>query len=233
MAVAPLTYLEQKWANASSDNNLLIDAASTSSNRKAVPDLNRESFKNVSTQGRLTLASLGRKLYSDSDIVRGTVNDSADLATNNLQGQFWGSDKAWGDEAEALLEEHDKICDVRGSPYNMRHWLRQIVISHYREGDLGTILVENEGGYPFLQTIAAHRIGEVRAAVVADLVIAEPNALIGVADARGEHVHQPRQIGRFLNVVDHIGRATLAAAAEYLVEQIEKSTLRKRSGTKY
>lgn len=159
MAVSPLTYLEQKWANATSDNNLLIDAASTTSNRKSVPDLNRESFKNVSAQGRLTLASLGRKLYSDSDIVRGTVNDIADLSTNNLQGQFWGADKAWGDTAEALLEEHDKICDVRGAPYNMRHWLRQLVIAHYREGDLGTVLVENENGYPFLQTIAAHRIG--------------------------------------------------------------------------
>lgn len=160
MAIAPLTYLEQKWANSvSTGSNQLIDAATTTSNRKSVPDLNRESFKNVSTQGRLTLASLGRKLYSDSDIVRGTVNDIADLSTNNLQGQYWGADKAWGDTAEALLEEHDKMCDVRGSPYNMRHWLRQLVISHYREGDLGTVLVENESGYPFLQTIAPHRIG--------------------------------------------------------------------------
>jgi len=171
MAIAPLTYLEQKWATQSTaTHNQLHDAASTTSNRKSVPDLNRESFRNVSTQGRITLANLGRKLYTDSDIVRGTVNDIADLSTNNLQGQYWGGDKAWGDQAEALLEEHDKICDVRGQPYNMRHWLRQLVISHYREGDLGTVLVENEVGYPFLQTIAPHRIGNSNAFSASKLV---------------------------------------------------------------
>lgn len=163
MSIPALTYLEKKWAGMSTSQNQLHDAASTSTNRKAVPNLNRDSFRNVSTLGRQTLASLGKKLYTDSDIVRGTVNDMADLATSGLQGQFYGEDTEFGDAAEALLYEHDKICDVRGAPYNMRQWLRQMVIAHFREGDMGTVLVENEAGYPFLQTVANHRIGGVNA----------------------------------------------------------------------
>jgi hypothetical protein len=163
MAIQPLTYLEKKWAGLNTSQNQLHSAASTSTNRKAVPNLNRDSFRNISTMGRQTMASLGKMLYTESDIVRGTVNDMADLATSGLSGQFYGDDAAFGDQAEALIYEHDKICDVRGSPYNMRQWLRQLVIAHFREGDLGTVLVENEVGYPFLQTVANHRIGGVNA----------------------------------------------------------------------
>jgi capsid protein len=55
--------------------------------------------------------------------------------------------------------EHDKICDVRGPPFTMDVWKRSLVISALRDGDKGTLLTENTGGYPMIQSIPAHRIG--------------------------------------------------------------------------
>jgi len=159
MSVLPLTFLEKRWAGIGSGSNELHTAAATSTNRKSTPNLNRDNHRNLSAMGRQTMVSLGRKLYTDNDVVRGTVNDMADIATASLQDQYWGDDKAWGEQAEALLEEHNEICDVRGAPYSMRQWCSQLVISHFRDGDVGTILTQNGDGYPFFQVIPAHRIG--------------------------------------------------------------------------
>jgi capsid protein len=103
--------------------------------------------------------TIGRWLYHNSPELRGAVREMADLAASSYIPQFYGSDKVWGNKAEEWLYEHDKICDVRGWPYNMATYRRNLVLAVLRDCDLGTLLTETPEGYPLIQPLGAHRIG--------------------------------------------------------------------------
>ncbi len=158
MAQVPLTILEQKWAN-STTSNTLIQAASTNADRKNPPRSDRDAHRNVSSLGRRTLMDWGRHLFENVPYVRGAVLEQATLAVSTFMAQYYGANEAFKDLVESWLFEHDKICDVRGWPFNMRTLLRNIVISILRDGDIGILLTETPDGYPLFQAIPAHRIG--------------------------------------------------------------------------
>lgn len=109
------------------------------------------------------LLSLGRQLYCNLGEVRGPVLEKAMYAVGNgWIPQFYGEDQKWGERAEQWLNEHLKICDVRGEPYDFRTGLYLASVAMDRDGDVGLVLTESDGGYPMLQWIPAHRIGWTR-----------------------------------------------------------------------
>ena len=161
MAQPPLTFLERKWAtgNFAVGTNRLIEAAVQNADRKQVQYLDYDFHRNISGYGRRTLLSLGRRLYNNSPVIQGVIDEIARNAVSTYLPQFYGEDREWGNAAEDWMHEHDKICDVAGWPYNRQTWLRLMVASCLYDGEMGTLLVKNADGYPQLQIVPSHRIG--------------------------------------------------------------------------
>ena len=159
MSVAPLTFLEKKWALGSGANDTLVRGAVQTSDRRNVDRLDKDTHRTISPTGRRTLLSLGRWLYWNVSTVRGTINEMVDLAVQSYIPQFEGADQAWGGVVENWLYEHDKICDVRGWPFSMSTYRKNLVRGVLIDGDVATALVKNEEGYPMIQVFPSHRIG--------------------------------------------------------------------------
>lgn len=160
MAQPTIPFLEAKRKAAiASSSNLLVQSASTNSDRKNPPRSDRDTHRNVSALGRRTLMDWGRHLFENVPYVRGAVLEQATLAVSTFVAQYYGTNDKFKDLAESWLYEHDKICDVRGWPFTMRTLLRNMIISILRDGDIGVLLTETETGYPMFQAIPAHRIG--------------------------------------------------------------------------
>lgn len=158
MAQPPLTYLETKWQNGYRSNNL-ITAATQTGDRKNIPMLDRDTHRNITSFGRRVLLTLGRYLYWNVPAVRGTVDEIVRLTVAHYIPQFEGEDQEWGAQVEEWMREHDKIIDVRGAPFNMNTYRRNLVRSLLVDGDRATLLTETVNGYPQIQTFPAHRIG--------------------------------------------------------------------------
>lgn len=158
MGQPPLTFLEKRWASGYGSGNQLLQAATQNSDRKNVPFLDYDVYRNVSTLGRRTLLSLGRYLMDNCSPLRGSVLEMARLTASVLTRQFGGADTVWGKQTEDVLREEDKFIDIRGYPFSMDVFRRILVISLFREGELGVILADVDGE-PRLQCIPSHRIG--------------------------------------------------------------------------
>jgi len=130
-----------------------------SGQRRYFHDYGKDAPALLGGESRRVLMTVGRYLYSNSSIVRGALNEMASLATSSFIPQFDGEDKSWGQAAEDWLYNHDRVCDVRGGPYDMASLNRLVVLSVLRDGDCFVLLTESEGGWPMFQIIPAHRVG--------------------------------------------------------------------------
>lgn len=74
------------------------------------------------------------------------------------QARFAGEDKEWGGEAEKVLENWFKLCDVRGGVFTWQTLLTLDSIALDRDGDFAIHLMESENGYPLMQRISSARI---------------------------------------------------------------------------
>lgn len=109
----------------------------------------------------LQMLSAARFYYSNIGAVHGAINEIGTYAVGNAWiPQYAGRNQDWGDEAEAWLLNWFDICDVRGGPYDFRTDLFLTSVSIDRDGDNGMLLTESAGGYPMVQFIPAHRIGQ-------------------------------------------------------------------------
>lgn len=136
----------------------ISQAAIGSQQRRARTGFDRDSANLYSGTDRLLLMSMGRWLYANNSLVAGSVDDQAAIVSGELTPQFAGADSEWGALAEQWLEDHDRLCDVRGDLYPMQTLQRLWMLHIIRDGDVGVIFTEGAGGYPLLQTIPAHRI---------------------------------------------------------------------------
>lgn len=141
-------------------SNALFRSAKQSNDRAAIPQTDKDTRRNVSELGWREILSAARMIYANHPHVRGVIDQMVNLAVGqNFRIQFEGKDRVWGDKMEELIYEHDKICDVRGEPYNFEAGLKLDLTSIIRDGDSTNLMVETEEGYPRYQAIPAHRIG--------------------------------------------------------------------------
>jgi hypothetical protein len=158
MAIAPYRVIDRRSSMGWAGNQLYV-GATQSTDRKSIPNLDHDWRRNITPQGRRTLMTLGRRLYSSCGPVRGVLNEMATYASSSWIPQFYGQDKAWGELAEAWLYEHDKICDIRGWPFSMATLRRNLIIGILRDGDAAILLTETPDGYPLFQCLPGHRVG--------------------------------------------------------------------------
>jgi hypothetical protein len=104
--------------------------------------------------------SLGRVMFANFDIIRGALIEQANLSLP-LIPQYTGSDREWGRQyGEPWLYEWHKINNVRGPSYSQDYTNRVTLIETKVDGDHFIHLTASETGYPMLQSIRAHRIGD-------------------------------------------------------------------------
>lgn len=142
-----------------SGNNSLFQTATQTSDRKRINLLDMDVHRTVTSLGRRTMMTLGHNVYANFHPIRAAINEKAEYASSSFLPQYFGANKDWGIVAETWMEQHDKIIDVAGPPYNMRLYRLLLLISLMREGDMLTVLVKTPGGYPLLQCIPGHRVG--------------------------------------------------------------------------
>lgn len=137
----------------------LFAATQRNGERKYRPPADKDTHSNVTNYGRRTLMTLGRVIFGNLPTVAGAIVEQAALSAEVFIPQYYGADRAWGDEAESWLLEWNKICDVAGPPYDFDSYLELIRIANVRDGDMGTLLTETPDGYPQIQCIPGHLIG--------------------------------------------------------------------------
>lgn len=144
-------------------SNQLYPAAVQTNKRRAMPRLDRDYHANVSDMGWRELLSAARYVCGRFGPVRGAIRQMATYAVGTaFNVQYYGANRAWGEQMEAAMEEWDKVCDVRGQNVDFRKGLILDLVSIIRDGDSLTLLTEGESGWPMVQSIPAHRIGTGR-----------------------------------------------------------------------
>lgn len=140
----------------------LLDAAQNNGERPDWP-VSLDSINRVipAWDWRMTV-SVSRRLFANMGIPRGAIIQRAMFAVGRAWApKFEGADKAWGKLAEEWLrEEWYAVCNVRGSMHDLVTDLYLASVGIDRDGDFGVLLTESDEGYPMLQFIPAHRIGQ-------------------------------------------------------------------------
>lgn len=139
-----------------------------SGQRKFVSQFNKDAPGLLGYFTRNYLLNVGRWLYQNTAPVKAAINEMSMLASSGIQQQFDGTDIEWGKQAEEWLFDHDRICDVRGRPFNMDAIRDLIVVSWLRDGDCFILLTESEDGFPLFQILPGHRCGSVNDGIVAE-----------------------------------------------------------------
>jgi capsid protein len=162
MSEAPYKIRDRRGTSNGWGRSDLFDAAAPRNDERTarIPQsLDRDGSALMGQQSRVALMRIARYLCANFPQVRNAVAEMATYTTASFIPQFEGADKAWGEQAEALLREHDRILDIRGAQWNRDHWLRGMVASAIRDGDSATLLVDRGDGYPQIQCIPGHRLG--------------------------------------------------------------------------
>lgn len=135
-------------------------AGETERTRPPHPYLARD-FSDLLPQVRFQQAvSDCRWLAIASDIVGGALQQKTDyVSASHYATHFSGTDRAWGEEAEAACEQLDVYCCTRGERYDWKR-LWGLTIPHLAtDGGVFFNLTETDTGWPLIQPIEATRIG--------------------------------------------------------------------------
>lgn len=156
MSVKPYTFIDRRQSQTGS--NSLIRAATQTTDRLQVAMLDADTHRTVTGLGRRVALSVGRELYQNCSPIRAAVDEIARLATSVFIPQSYAKDVKWRTIAEEYLYEGDQFIDVRGYPYSMQTYLRNLVREVLVDGDQGTLLAEVDGSAK-IQVWRSHRIG--------------------------------------------------------------------------
>ena len=162
MAEPPYRINERRrWAGGARNN--LFEAATPTRQRRRIPRTDNDTKSSVSDYGWRELLSGSRFLFSNFGPIRGAIFQMANYAVGcGFNVQYRGANRAWGEQMEEAIAQHDKICDIRGGNYDFRSALILDLVSIIRDGDTGFLLTETENGYPLYQSIASHRLASGR-----------------------------------------------------------------------
>jgi len=142
--------------------SLLYDGANNSRSRTATPYWARDSKFELSRWTRLSLLSKARWLYANDGFTRGAIGDMARYSVGDgLRPIAMSTSKRWNQAAEFYWQQWCKVADVTGRhDFNFIQGMLSRAID--RDGDIGMILVKTPTGFPQVQVIESHRIGNAQ-----------------------------------------------------------------------
>jgi capsid protein len=140
----------------------LINATSQTTGRPYLPTRTESINRSVNLQDWRTLLSLSRRLWANNGIVKGATAQKAMHSVGRAWNPvFRGADQEWGKVASEWLLLWYGTSNVRGDVFDFKTSLYLQSIAIDRDGDQGVLLTASEDGmWPMLQTIPAHRIGQ-------------------------------------------------------------------------
>lgn len=108
------------------------------------------------------LLSDSRKLYCNLGPVTGAIDDKATYSVGRAwNAKFTGKDKEWGKIAEQWVNEQwYPMADARGNMFDFKTDLFLQSVSIDRDGEIYIYLTESEDGWPQIQLLPAHMIGD-------------------------------------------------------------------------
>lgn len=115
----------------------------------------------VPSYDRKTVLSASRKLYLNEEILKGAIEQKSMYAVGKAWSPLYqGANKEWGAIASRWLEEEwYQLCDFRGTDYDFQTILYTTSNAIDRDGEGWEILTEDRTGYPRVQQVPAHRVG--------------------------------------------------------------------------
>jgi lambda family phage portal protein len=124
-----------------------------------------DSHIDVSGADRERLMKLSRWLYNNAPFLRGLVNEKARYSVGSgIRPQARSGDEAWDLAAETFFEQWSRVADLQGR-YTWREMQRIASIAIDRDGEVFFRATAHATGYPALQLILAHRIGDARSSI--------------------------------------------------------------------
>jgi lambda family phage portal protein len=119
-----------------------------------------DSHIDVAGSDRERLLKLSRWLYNNAPFVRGLLNEKARYTVGSgIRPQARSGDDAWDAQAEAYFEQWSRVADVQGR-FTWREMQRIASIAVDRDGEVFMRTTVQATGYPALQLILAHRVGD-------------------------------------------------------------------------
>lgn len=107
-----------------------------------------------------TVVGASRRLYQNEGIVRGTIDQKASYSVGAaFLPEFLGQDAGFSELAKQWLASWYSLCEVRGPLFDFQTVLFLTSVAIDRDGDAFILLTE-ANGYPQIQLIPAHRIGQ-------------------------------------------------------------------------
>lgn len=113
----------------------------------------------ISQMDHLTVVGRSRKLFSNNGVVKGAIFQKSMYAVGNaFLPQSLSKDKDWKAEATDYLSKWYRVADVKGFDFQTVLFLASVEID--KSGDCFIALTETSEGYPQVQLIPAHRVGQ-------------------------------------------------------------------------
>jgi lambda family phage portal protein len=124
-----------------------------------------DSHIDVSGADRERLMKLSRWLYNNAPFLRGLITEKARYSVGSgIRPQARSGDEAWDAAAETFFEQWSRVADLQGR-YTWREMQRIASVAIDRDGEVFFRPAVQSTGYPALQLILAHRIGDARSSI--------------------------------------------------------------------
>jgi hypothetical protein len=108
------------------------------------------------------------------------------VAASSFRPRFAGNNTAWGTVASAALEDALKICNIRGPRFDWRSSWRMAVRARATDARLFILLTKWGSGWPAIQVLEGHRIGQREDYGNSPVVVGKDDAFTTITNDSGE-----------------------------------------------
>jgi len=141
------------------EDSKFIDASKIRSNRRWQPTVQKDFDELISAVDYGKILSGSRRLYANHGVVKGAIQQKATYSVGQaFLPQYQGTNKEWKQEATDWLSKFYRVADVKG--FDLQTVLYLVSVSVDRDGDAFIILTETATGYPQIQMIPSHQVGQ-------------------------------------------------------------------------
>lgn len=141
------------------DGNKYLESSRRRYNRRWVTSAAKDVDELISSFDYNQILSGSRRLYANHGIVKGAIQQKATYSVGQaFLPRFLGTNKDWRVIAQDFLSKFYQIADVAGRDFQTILYLLSIAVD--RDGDAWILLSETKNGYPAIQCIPAHQIGQ-------------------------------------------------------------------------
>lgn len=156
----PATYYTQQVGGGGSSGVLYRRNDDDNRLRPVPPNHFADYIRLMSPQRYRELVSECRSLATRGQVAAMLEQKSDYVAASGFRPRFMGSDTKWGAVSSAALEDSLKICNLRGPRFDWRSSWRLAVPTRATDGRFFVLLTKWESGWPALQFIEGHRVGQ-------------------------------------------------------------------------